>query len=76
MVQRKVSTPIMELARLRSSMWSSETLVRGMESVNGQRQLPDGLLVKTEEDVQLSKEYWVTCTILKTCSFLWKLFFK
>lgn len=39
-------------------LWSSETLVTGMRSVATQ---PDGLLVKTEEDETMMREYAVTC---------------
>ncbi len=43
--------------RLRSAVWSSETLARGMASISQQ---PDGLMVKTEEDESMVKEYAVT----------------
>ena len=46
-----------ELAKLRSSIWSSETLVGGMKTVVQQ---PNGLLVKTEEDKSLLHEYAVS----------------
>lgn len=46
-----------ELAKLRSSVWSSETLVGGMKAVVQQ---PNGLLVKTEEDTALLHEYAVS----------------
>jgi hypothetical protein len=46
-----------ELAKLRSSIWSSETLVGGMKTVVQQ---PNGLLVKTEEDESLLHEYAVS----------------
>ena len=36
--------------------WSSETLVAGMRAISQQ---PDGLLVKTEEDKALVREYGV-----------------
>ena len=52
---------VAQVARLRSSLWSSETLVRGMRSVTLQ---PDGLLVKNEEDETLAREYHVSCSLL------------
>lgn len=42
--------------RLRSAIWSSETLVSGMRAVSSQ---PTGLLVKNEEDQTLLDEYEV-----------------
>lgn len=42
------------MERLRSSLWSSNTLLEGMEDVQGQ---PKGLLVKNEDDPQLYHEY-------------------
>ena len=50
-----------EIGRLRSAVWSSETLFKGMGSVSEQ---PDGLLVKTEEDEALLNEYHVPLMIL------------
>ncbi len=48
--------------RLRSSIWSSETLLHGMRAVSEQ---PNGLLMKDEdEDEDLALEYQVPC--LKT----------
>lgn len=45
--------------RLRSAVWSSETLRQGMMEVSKQ---PDGLLVKDEdEDEDLALEYQVPC---------------
>ena len=47
--------------RLRSAMWSSDTLVKGMSSVQNQ---PNFMMVKTEDDSELLNEYhvpfWVT----------------
>lgn len=57
---------VAQVARLRSSLWSSETLVRGMRSVTLQ---PDGLLVKDEEDETLVREYHVSCSLLGTVCF-------
>lgn len=42
--------------RSRSSVWSSDTLVQGMSTVTQQ---PNGLLVKTEEDETMVREYHV-----------------
>lgn len=46
--------------RLRSALWSSETLVRGMNSVNNQG---SSMLLKPkdEEDQDLLAEYNATC---------------
>ena len=45
--------------RLRSAIWSSETLLNGMMAVSQQ---PDGLLMKDEdEDEDLAVEYQVPC---------------
>ena len=41
---------------LRSSVWSSETLVQGIGHVSKQ---PVGFLAKTEEDIELVDEYHV-----------------
>ena len=43
--------------KLRSAIWSSETLARGMASISQQ---PDGLMVKSEEDETMVNEYAVT----------------
>lgn len=50
-----------ENGRLRSAVWSSETLLKGMESISKQ---PDGLLIKSEEDEALVNEYQVPLMIL------------
>ena len=42
--------------RLRSAMWSSDTLVKGMSSVQNQ---PNFMMVKTEDDSELLREYQV-----------------
>lgn len=42
--------------RLRSALWSSETLVTGMKSVKGQ-QFSMMTLVKDEQDKELALEY-------------------
>ena len=55
--QWSASIPMAELAKFRSSIWSSETLVGGMKTVVQQ---PNGLLVKTEEDKSLLHEYAVS----------------
>lgn len=46
-----------DMNRLRSSVWSSETLLEGHKSLERQ---PDGFLVKTEEDEELVTSYRVT----------------
>ena len=43
-------------ARLRSCIWSSETLQEGMTAINGQ---PLGMMVKQEVDAELVNEYEV-----------------
>ena len=50
-----------------SSLWSSETLVKGMQAVSMQ---PSGLLMKTEEDDALVMEYHVawSATFMKHLS--------
>ena len=45
---------VAQAARLRSSVWSSETLQRGMASITQQ---PCGLLAKSEEDESLAQAY-------------------
>jgi hypothetical protein len=45
---------VAQAARLRSSVWSSETLQRGMASITKQ---PCGLLAKSEEDESLVQAY-------------------
>ena len=42
--------------RSRSSVWSSDTLAQGMSTVTQQ---PNGLLVKTEEDETMIREFHV-----------------
>ena len=49
--------------RLRSALWSSETLNKGMKEIAGQ---PDGIMApKSEEesDVELAMEYAVSCSL-------------
>lgn len=41
--------------RLRSSVWSSETLMAGMKAIQGQLSTP--ISVKTEEDAELLGEF-------------------
>lgn len=47
--------------RLRSALWSSETLVHGMNSVNNQGSSMLLLKPKDEEDEDLLAEYNATC---------------
>lgn len=42
--------------RLRSAMWSSDTLLAGMREVSAQTEI-GGLLVKTEEDEAMLHEF-------------------
>ena len=53
-LQVKVSGSQETLAYSTRSIWSSETLVAGMETISKQ---PCGLLVKTEEDAEMVEEY-------------------
>lgn len=51
----------MDAKRLRSAVWSSETLLQGAKALSKQ---PDGLLAKTEnEDADLEYEFQVPCLI-------------